>query len=75
MKQVTLNIPENQFSFFMKLVHSLNFIQVADNQNLEDNLQMYNPDFVAKIQSSQQEIEDGNFIRVKKEDLQQFLGL
>jgi len=35
----------------------------------------YNPDFVAKIQKSKKEIEEGNFTRVEKEDLQQFLGL
>jgi hypothetical protein len=30
---------------------------------------------VAKIQKSKKEIEEGNFTRVEKEDLQQFLGL
>jgi len=35
----------------------------------------YNPDFVAKIQKSKKEIEEGKFARVEKEDLQQFLGL
>jgi hypothetical protein len=35
----------------------------------------YNPEFVAKIKQSKKEIENGNSIRVKKEDLKQFLGL
>lgn len=35
----------------------------------------YNPDFVAKIKKSEQEFKDGKFTRVKKEDLQSFLGL
>ena len=35
----------------------------------------YNPDFVAKIQQSKKKIEEGNFTRVEKEDLQQFLGI
>jgi hypothetical protein len=35
----------------------------------------YNPEFVEKIKKSQQEFEEGNFTRVKKEDLKQFLGL
>jgi hypothetical protein len=35
----------------------------------------YNPEFVAKIKESKKEIENGNSIRVKKEDLKQFLGL
>ena len=38
MKQVTLNIPENQFSFFMKLVRSLNFVQVAEPEQVENKL-------------------------------------
>lgn len=36
---------------------------------------MYNPDFVEKIQRSKKEFEDGEFIQVGKENLQQFLGL
>ena len=43
--------------------------EVATNDNL------YNPDFVAKIKKSKQEVEEGNFIRVEKNDLQNFLGL
>jgi hypothetical protein len=31
--------------------------------------------FVDKIKASKKEIEEGNFIRVKKENLPQFLGL
>lgn len=38
MKQVTLNIPEEQFSFFMQLVRSLDFVQVDENQTLEGKL-------------------------------------
>lgn len=30
MKQVTINIPENKFSFFMKLMRSLNFVKVVE---------------------------------------------
>jgi hypothetical protein len=35
----------------------------------------YLPDFVAKIQKSKKEIEEGKFTRVEKDDLKQFLGL
>ena len=35
----------------------------------------YNSEFVAKIQKSEQEIKEGKKTRVKKEDLQNFLGL
>ncbi len=35
----------------------------------------YNPDFVAKIQESRQQAKVGKVTRVKKEDLQKFLGM
>ena len=35
----------------------------------------YDPDFVAKIQKSRQDISEGKITFVKKEDLQNFLGL
>jgi hypothetical protein len=35
----------------------------------------YDPEFVAKIEKSKQEFKDGKFTRVKKENLQNFLGL
>ncbi|MET3129652.1 hypothetical protein ABID42_004778 [Arcicella rosea] len=69
MKQVTLNIPENKFAFFMQLVNSLNFVQVADPKS------EYNSEFVDKIQQSRQEYKDGNFISVEKENLKDFLGI
>jgi hypothetical protein len=35
----------------------------------------YNPDFVAKIKKSRNEIKNGNGVTVKKENLSTFLGL
>ncbi len=35
----------------------------------------YNADFVAKIKKSKKEFENGDFTRVEKNDLQDFLGL
>ena len=35
MKQVTLNIKENKFRFFMELVKSLDFVQVQDEDSKE----------------------------------------
>ena len=35
----------------------------------------YNADFVAKIEKSKKEFENGDFTRVAKKDLQNFLGL
>ena len=75
MKQITLNIPEDQFLFFMKLVKALNFVQIADKHETIADDKAYDPNFVAKIQRSQQEFEDGDFTRVKKENLTEFLGV
>lgn len=38
MKQITLNIPDSKFTFFMQLVDSLSFIKVVDKESLEDQL-------------------------------------
>jgi len=35
----------------------------------------YNADFVAKIEKSRKEFENGDFTRVEKNDLQNFLGI
>jgi hypothetical protein len=35
----------------------------------------YNPEFVAKIKRSEQQIKEGRVTSVKKEDLQGFLGI
>lgn len=32
MKQITLNIKEGKFKFFMELIKSLDFVQVEENQ-------------------------------------------
>lgn len=66
MKQVTLNIPENKFSFFMKLVSSLKFIKVVE-QNPEES--PYNPEFVAKIQKSRQDYKEGKGRTVSIDEL------
>jgi hypothetical protein len=39
MKQVTINIPEKKFPFFMKLMKSLDFVKVVETrQTLEEQL-------------------------------------
>lgn len=39
MKQVVINIPENKFPFFMKLMKSLDFVKVIEpSQTLEEQL-------------------------------------
>lgn len=34
MKQVTLNIPDHKYPFFMELVNSLGFVKISDKQKL-----------------------------------------
>lgn len=39
MKQVTINIPENKYPFFMKLMKSLDFVKVVEPTHaIEDEL-------------------------------------
>jgi len=35
----------------------------------------YNPEFVAKIKESRQQVKEGKTTRVEKEDIKEFLGL
>jgi hypothetical protein len=35
----------------------------------------YSPDFLAKIENSEQQFEEGDFTRIEKKDLKNFLGL
>ncbi len=69
MKQVTLNIPENKFAFFMQLINALDFVQIAEPKS------EYNPEFVDRIHQSRQEYQDGNYISIEKENLKDFLGI
>lgn len=75
MRRITLNIPENKFAFFLKLVRSLNFVQIENDTTLEEKPIIYNSEFVQKIKQSQEEFDEGNFIRVEKKDLKEFIGL
>ena len=42
---------------------------------VKDTETPYNPKFVAKIEKSRREFQEGNFTSVKKEELSKFLGL
>ena len=44
-------------------------------QNGETQSDGYNSEFVAKIQKSRQDYQDGNFITVEKENFKEFLGI
>lgn len=41
----------------------------------KEEVEPYDPEFVAKIEGSRQEVKEGKFSSVNEEDLQTFLGL
>jgi len=51
------------------------FVKALKIKFEETSPMTYDPEFVAKIQRSRKEFEEGKFIRVEKDNLQQFLGL
>lgn len=63
MKQITLNIPESKFSFFMKLIQELNFVQVTKSSELEENLTLAQKETWQNIRAGFEELklaEQGN---------------
>ncbi|MCK5467674.1 MAG: hypothetical protein KAI99_04180 [Cyclobacteriaceae bacterium] len=48
MKQITLNIPENKYRFFLELVKNLGFIKVKE----EDNLSKDQREFIEDLKES-----------------------
>lgn len=53
MKQVTLNIPDNKYPFFMELVKSLGFVKVTDKPQLTEEQQ----EFVEGTKKSLEQVE------------------
>ena len=51
------------------------FLKALDVSFRKEKESPYNTDFVAKIERSKEEVKEGKVTRVKKEDLQSFLGL
>ncbi|MCK5103079.1 MAG: hypothetical protein KAR17_09695 [Cyclobacteriaceae bacterium] len=48
MKQITLNIPENKYRFFLELLKNLGFIKVKE----EDNLSKDQREFIEDLKES-----------------------
>ncbi len=53
MKQITLNIPENKYQFFLELVRNLEFIKVKN----DDNLNKDQKEFVDDLKDSLAQVE------------------
>ncbi len=63
--------PENaeQVNALKAFINALNIkFEISSEPN-------YDPDFVAKIKKSREEFQTGNYLKVKKENLKDFLGL
>ena len=73
MKQVTVNIPDNKYKFFLELIKNLKFVKVKEEGDVKES--PYDPEFVDKIKQSEKEFEEGNYTSVEKKDLKNFLGL
>lgn len=53
MRQITLNIPESKYSFFMELIKSLGFVKVKEEQQLYEDQQT----FIDEVNESLNEVE------------------
>lgn len=53
MKQVTLNIPEKKYLFFMELIKNLGFVKIQSKQKLYKE----NQTFVDEVQESLNQVE------------------
>lgn len=73
MRQVTLNVKEGKFQFFLELIKCLDFVQLEGEQDAKKS--PYDPEFVAKIKQSEKEFEKGNYTIIEKKGLKNLLGL
>lgn len=73
MRQVTLNVKDGKFQFFLELIKSLDFVQLDVEQEAKKS--PYDPEFVAKIKQSEKEFEEGNYTIIEKKGLKNLLGL
>ncbi|WP_298392841.1 hypothetical protein [Flavobacterium sp.] len=56
MKQVTINIKDNKYSFFLELLNSMDFVSIVDQEDWYENLSQNEKNL---IQKGIQDIENG----------------
>jgi hypothetical protein len=63
MKQITLNVPDNKYLFFMDLIKNLDFIEISDNQTLSKE----DVEFIEGTKKSLEQVEkhESNVIELK----------
>lgn len=70
MNSVTLNLnDDSQLDTVKALLKALKIKFTVSNEK------KYDPKFVSKIKKSEEQIKDGNYITVKKDDINNLLGL
>lgn len=69
----TITVQVNSKSKLEALLAFLNSLKI--NFNLQETDQKYNSEFVEKINESRKQIENGQVVRVEKENLKEYLGL
>lgn len=48
MKQLTINITDNKYSFFLELLKSMDFISIVDNEDWYENLSQNEKNLIQK---------------------------
>ena len=56
MKQLTINIKDNKYSFFLELIKSMDFVSIADNEDWYESLSANDK---KSIQKGIEDIENG----------------
>jgi hypothetical protein len=70
MKQITLNIPDNKYTFFMELVKNLSFIKVTNAPKISPKLQQ----FVTNLKDSLNQVEQHIQGKIKLKTADQLLN-
>ncbi len=74
MKQVTINIQENKYQFFMELLNSFDFVKVSDNKSKPIAISSKQKKFVDDIKHSLNEVEQHSQGKIKLQSAKDFIN-
>lgn len=63
MKQLTINITDNKFPFFMELIESMDFVDIQDNYDIPDEHKKIIDDRLKKIKENPDRLMDWNKVK------------
>lgn len=66
---ITVEVREDNIQFFLELNKKFDFVKIKDSTGKMGAASPYNPDFVAKIKRSEQQITEGNFKQLNPSEL------